>query len=509
MERLPMFKSREILRLRWEQGRSVRETARALGVSVGIVSGTTHRAKGGGLDWPKVCELSDEALSAIVYPTPPSSRASRPEPNPAEIHLELRRPGMTLELLHLEYLEEHPDGLKYTAFCERYRRWRKRRSPWMRQVHLAGEKAFVDFSGKRPRLTDPETGEVRAVELFVGVLGASNYTYAEAVESQRIEDWIGANRRMIEFFGGVPEQLVPDQLRAAVSRPSRDEPGIQRTYAEFARHYVTAIVPARPYRPKDKAKAEVAVQIVQRWILARLRDETFFTLKALNTRIAELLTELNERPMRHLGVSRREMFERLDQPALRPLPATAFVFAQWKRARVNLDYHVEFRRHLYSVPHELLRETVELRATTSTVEVFHLGRRVASHRRNDTPHAFTTDRQHMPSNHRQWIESDPGEVLRWASAVGPATETFMRRLLDEGNPVPQQRWRSARGLKRIGEKFPVERVEAACEAALRFGGRSYKSVERILRRDRAPAGKGSRVPIEHDNVRGPDAFDLN
>ena len=510
MERLPMFKTREILRLRWLMGRSVRQTARSVGASVGVVSSTTHSAASVGLTWEKVAALDDAALEALVYPPPPGKRA-RPEPSPAELHIALRRPGMTLELLHLEYLAVHPDGLRYTAFCERYRRWRAKRAPWMRQTHRAGESAFVDFSGKRPRIADPTTGVVREVELFVGVLGASNYTYAEAVASQRIEDWIGANVRMLEFFGGVPRQLVPDQLRSAVSSPSRYEPVVQRTYADLARHYGTAVVPARPGKPRDKAKVEVAVQIVQRWILARLRNETFFSIERLNERIRELLEELNRRPMRQLnGLSRLDVFCRIERAELSSLPSTPFVFATWKQARVNLDYHIEHLRHLYSVPFQLVHERVELRVTANTVEVFHGGSRVASHPRDDTPYVHTTVREHMPVNHRSWLDSDPGEVFAWARAVGPCTEAFMRRLLDESNPIPQTRWRSARGLKRIGERYPAARVETACESALRFGATSYRVVERMLQLGREANGqRGSRVPIEHDNVRGPEAFDLN
>lgn len=381
----------------------------------------------------------------------------------------------------------------------------------MRQKHVAGEKAFLDFSGKRPVLTCPHTGERTPVELFIGVLGASNFTFAEAVATQRLEDWIGTNRRMLEFFGGVPEQLVPDQLRSAVSSPSRDEPGIQRTYAGFARHYGTAIVPARPRKPKDKAKAEVAVQIAQRWILARLRNETFFDLASLNLRIRELLADMNDRPMRQLGgVTRRQLFLRLDQPVLRALPDAPFVFAAWKHARVNLDYHVTFGEHLYSVPCELVQEKVEVCASAGTVEVFYRGERVASHVRDDTPLEATTEVRHMPPNHRKMANPDPGEVMSWATAVGPYAEAYMGKLLNDSNPIVQQRWRSARGLKRVGEQYPAERVEAACEMALRFHGKSYRAVERILRLGRdQPGDKVSRIPIAHDNVRGPDAFDIN
>lgn len=512
-ERLSMNKIREILRLRWVRGRTVRETARSLGVSTGVVAKADKRAKRLGLTWAQVEELGDQELEQRVYGPRMSAKAARPEPDPVWIDTELRKKGVTLELLHLEYLEQHKDGLRYTAFCERYRRWKRKQNPVMRQVHKAGDKVFVDFSGKRPHYVDPETGEHVKVELFVAVLGASNYTYVEATATQRLGDWIGANSRALRYFEGCPNAVVPDQLKSAVSEPSRYEPGVQRTFSDWARHYDTAVVPARPGKARDKAKAEAGVLVAQRWILARLRHETFFSLTALNKRIAELVEELNDRPMRKLGgVTRRELFERLERPALRPLPERPFEMAEWQRAKVYEDYHIAIDNHWYSVPHQLIGEHVEVRLTEQTVEAFHLGRRVASHARSNDPFKPSTDPAHRPPNHRAWFEKDPGGLIAWAKDTGPWTEAMMRRLLDPDNNFHHEvRWRSGRGLRRVGDQYGAERCEEACRRALRFGGGSYKQVARILKlgldeRELPDEEPQEEVPIEHDQVRGPDYY---
>src|SRR6266446_4609450 len=382
-ERLSMRQIREILRQKWTLGRSHREVAQHLGAGLGTVSGVERRARAAGLDWPQVEALGDARLEARLYgpPTPPTHH--RAVPDGAYLHAERRKPGVTLELLHLEYLEQHPDGYRYTQFCEVYRRWLRRRGLSMRQVHRAGAKVFVDYAGKKPTMIEATTGEVITVELFVAVLGASNYTYAEATRTQQVPDWVASHQRAFQFFGGVTEAIVPDQLKSGVVVPCRYEPGVQRTYDDFAQHYGTVILPARPAKPRDKAKIEVAVQIVERWILARLRHETFFSLAALNARIAELLAELNARPMRLYRASRRELFARLDQPALRPLPAEPFVYGEWKvGARVSIDYHVELHGHYYSVPYALIHELVDACVTATTVELFHRGQRVAAHVRS-------------------------------------------------------------------------------------------------------------------------------
>jgi transposase len=508
-ERLPMRRIREILRLRRQQGLSVRETARALGVSVGVVSKTASRAQKAGITWEVAEGTTDDVLEERMYGRPASPSDDRPRPDPVYIHTELRRPGVTLEVLHLEYLEQHPTGLRYTAFCEVYRRWLATASVTMRQVHKAGEKCFVDYSGKTPSYVDPQTGQRVAVELFVAVLGASNLTYAEATLSQKVGDFVMAHVHALAYFGGAPAMWVPDQLKTAVVVACRYEPGIQRTYAEFAQHYDSAVVPARPYKPRDKAKVEVAVQVVQRWILARLRNETFFSLEALNLRIRHLLDELNDRPMKKLGgISRRELFERVERPALRRLPTTAYEYADWHEKTVNIDYHVEVDKHWYSAPYRLAHQEVWARVTTQTVELLYRGERVAAHRRSSVQYKHTTDPAHMPESHRRHAAGPEG-VLRWAASVGPMATAMVQRLLD-GNPVREQGWRSARGLQRVGEKYGAARTEQACASALRFGARSYKPIERLLALGREGVGlqddDAEAAGIQHENLRGPDYY---
>jgi transposase len=501
-----MRQIREILRLCWQEKLSIRKAASSIGRSVGGVQKTVKRAENAGLNWATVESLDEIALETQLYPAPIVSSSVRARPDPVHIHQELKRVGVTLELLHLEYLEEHPDGLRYTAFCDVYRKWLSTAGLVMRQTHKAGEKTFVDYSGKKPHYVDPTTGEHIEAELFVAALGASNYTYATATATQQVPDFIAAHVQAYAYFQGVTAITVPDQLKSGVMRACRYEPGIQRTYAEMAQHYGTAIVPARPYKPRDKGKVEVAVQVTQRWILARLRNETFFSLAALNARIAELVEELNSRRMRKLGnATRRELYESCDRPALRPLPAVAYETREWKQVRVNLDYHVEFEKHWYSAPYALVHERLWACATRSTLELYHRGQRVAAHVRSHVPYKHTTDIAHMPEAHRHQSAGVDG-VVAWATSVGPMTEAFAKRLL-ESNPVLEMGWRSARGLQRVGERYGAERTELACARAMRFGARSYKPVERILAlgRESLPIA-GDETPeapiIEHENVRG-------
>jgi transposase len=510
--RLPMNRTREILRLRWSVGESVRRTARAMGVSHGVVSKATGRAERAGLDWAAVEQLDDAELEERLYGLRQEAIEQRPEPDLCWVHQEYKRVGVTLELLHLEYLQQHPDGYSYTTFCDRYRSWLKRRGLSMRQHHHAGEKAFLDYSGKKPHYIDRETGECVEVELFVAVLGASNYTFADVTPTQQLEHWVGSNVRALGYFGGCPRALVPDQLKSAVTEADVFDPGIQRTYEELSRHYGTVIFPARPGKARDKAKVEVGVQIAQRWILARLRNETFFSLAELRQRVAELLEELNSRPMKKLGgVSRRELFERYERDALLPLPAQPFEPAVWVKVKANVDYHVEFAKHWYSVPYWLRHEEIWLRVAEKTVEGFHCGKRVAAHARSHEPYRHTTDPAHRSPNHRAWAEADHGALQEWANMVGPATALLMQRILSR-SPFAEQAWRSGRGLKRMGEKYDNRRIEVAAERALRFGARSYKPVARMLKLglDLQPlAGDeqpGDSEVVEHENVRGPGYY---
>jgi transposase len=472
-----------------------------------VVSRATHTD----LTWEAETALTDEQLEKALWGPKLPLTAARSQPDPLHIHTELRGQGVTLELLHLEYLADHADGLRYSAFCAHYRRWVALQRCSMRQVHKAGEKLFVDYAGQRPHLVDPQTGEVVPVELFVAVLGASNYTYAEATQSQQIPDFLASHSRAVEYLGGVTTMVVPDQLRTGVSDPCRYEPGIQRSYADWARHYATAIVPARPGKPKDKAKVEVGVQVVERWILARLRHETFFTLAALNERIAELLEDLNARPMKgYGGQSRRQLFDRFDRPVLQPLPLDRYVYAEWSKVRVNIDYHVDVDGHLYSVPYQLIHTVVEVCLTAATVEIVLRGERVWLHLRSPRRGGFTTIPEHMPKSHRAHLEWTPSRLIRWAATIGPATAALATAILDS-RPHPEQGYRSCLGLMRLGKRDGVERLETAAARALAAGARSYKHVDAILKRglDRLPV-EGPPAPgpsaRRHANVRGPEYY---
>lgn len=504
-ERLTMQKLREILRLKLELRRSHRAAARALGISAGSVATAAVRAKLLKLDWAAVCKLDDVELERLMYGPSGGRREGRPLPDLSYIHVELRRPGVTLQLLHLEYLEVHPTGYRYTAFCDLYRDWRDAQRMSMRQTHIAGDKLFVDYSGKKPHIVDPNTGELVEVELFVAVLGASNYTYAEATRTQRLPDWLGSNARTLEFLGGVSAAIVPDQLKSAVTNACRYEPGIQRTYNEFAAHYGTVIFPARPGKPRDKAKAEVGVRIAQRWILGRIRNQTFFSLAELNARIHELVNELNDYVMRGYGASRRELFERLDQPALRALPDNPFEYAEWKKVLLNIDYHAEYDGHWYSAPYKLRREELWLRATSATVEIFHVGKRVAAHARSYVKGRHTTNPDHMPAAHREQAEWSPSRILGWAATVGPNVELLAKAIIEERRH-PEHGYRSCLGIFRLAKKYESQRLDAACARALLAGARSYRHVASILKHglDRAPAlDVGSHGPgLAHENVRG-------
>jgi transposase len=377
----------------------------------------------------------------------------------------------------------------------------------MRQVHVAGEKLFVDFAGRTAEVIDAGTGEIIPVQIFVATLGASSFTYAEATWSQKLPDWIAAHVRALAYFGGAARQTVSDNLKAGITKASFHEPMVNRTYADLARHYRTAIVPARPYKPRDKAKVEVGVQVVGRWILARLRYQRFFSLADLNAAIRALLDDLNDRPMRGWGVSRRALYEQLDQPALQALPPTPYEYAEWKRCRVGLDYHVEIAKHYYSVPHQLIRQEVEARITIATVEIFHRGKRVASHRRSLRPHRPTTVPDHMPSAHRRYHDWTHERIRREAALIGSDTAVLVDVIL-RSRPHPEQGFRSCIGILGLVKRFGAERVDAACARALVLGTRSYSSVAAILnnRRENAPTAMAEAPILIHENIRGPGYY---
>ncbi len=511
-ERLPMRKIRDVLRLHAGQ-LSRRRIAAGLDLGRTAVGDTIKRASRAGVSWPLPEGLSDEDLERLLFPPPLAiSRERRPVPDWPVVHLELKRPGVTLLLLWEEYRALHPDGYGHSRFCDLYRAWKSKLKPTMRQAHVAGEKMFVDYAGNTAEVIDPITGEIRSVQVFVAALGASSMSYAEATWTQGLPDWIGAHTRALAYFGGVPAQVVPDNLKSGVVKACLYDPEINRTYADMARHYGTAIVPARPRKPRDKAKVEVAVQVVERWVLARLRNRRFFSLAELNQAMAELLGDLNARVTRHLGASRRQLFEEIDRPALRPLPAAPYEYAEWKQRRAGLDYHVEVAKHYYSVPHALARQKLWARITDRTVEVFHKGKRIAAHLRASGNRRHTTVPEHMPSSHRRHAGWTHERITSQATTTGPNTAALVAIIL-QSRPHPEQGFRSCIGILRLAKSHGADRLEAACERALEIGAHSYSSINSILknnldrRSSKGATAKDSESPtIDHANIRGSRYF---
>lgn len=505
-KRLSMRKIREVLRLRYEMGLSAHQIAASCSTSRTAIAGYLKRAEAAGLRWPLPEGMDDARLESLLFPPPPLiGPAERSLPDWAEINTELRRKGVTLALLWEEYRAEHPkDGYRYSRFCDLYREWRGKCDLSMRQEHRAGEKTFVDYCGQTVPVIGGRAGEIREAQIFVAVLGASNYTYAEATWTQSLPDWIASHQRAFAFVGGVTEILVPDNTRCGVSRSCRYEPDLNPTYQDMASHYGTAVIPARVRRPQDKAKVEVGVQVVERWILAALRNRVFHGLDELNGAIAELLERLNARPFRKLPGSRRSQFEALDRPALRPLPAVPYEYAEWKKATVGIDYHVEIERHYYSVPYQLAGRKLDVRMTPKVIEVFQKGVRVASHCRSYVPGRHTTVPEHMPPSHREYLSWTPERLLRWASKTGPSALRLAKAIM-ETKAHPQQGFRAILGILRLVKTYGDERVEAACARALALNTLSYRSVESILRNNldrNRPEKTPEPEPIAHTNIRG-------
>jgi transposase len=505
-----MRKIRDVLRLHFQGRLTNRQIAQSLGLSRSTVAEYLGRAETAGLGWPLPEGLDETTLEQRLFP-PFFLFDSRPRPQPewASVHRELRRDGVTLFLLWQEYRAVHSEGYQYSRFCELYGRFVGKLAPSMRQVHRAGERIFIDFSGKKPHLVDPRTGEVIEVELFVGALGASGYIYAEATMGQDLLCWIGAHQRMFVFYEGCSAILTPDNLKSGITKPCRYEPGVNRTYEEMADYYGAVVIPARVRKPRDKPKVELAVLLAQRWILARLRNRTFFSLAKLNAAIWELLPSVNDRPIRRLGVSRRQLFEDLDRPALKPLPPQPYELAEWFQGKANIDYHMEVDDNFYSVPYQIRQERLEARATITTVEIFFHSRRIASHPRQWGKGKYATLSEHMPASHRAHLEWTPSRLIEWAGKTGPATAQLAAHIM-ENRPHPEQGFRSCLGLMRLSKKHGAERLEAASRRALHLRSYSYQTVKNIL------ATGTDRLPLEdevpalplspHENVRGADYY---
>lgn len=502
-----MRKVKEILRLKWEVGLSARQIAHSLSVSHSTVLDMLRRAERAGLVWP-VPDLDDATLESTLYPGNPEPARKRPEPDMPYIHRELRRKGVTLQLLWEEYKQQHPDGLQYSQFCEHYRQWAGKLDVVFRQVHRAGEQMQVDYVGETVPIYDRKTGEVRQAQIFVAVLTASNYTFAEASWAQDLRSWITSHCRAFEFFGGVTEIVVSDNLKSGVTKPCRYEPDLNPTYQEMASYYGTAVIPARPHKPKDKAKVENAVLVVERWILAALRNRTFFSLTALQQAIQEALERLNDKPFQKLAGSRRTLYETVDKPALKPLPVHRYD-AEWRKAKVNIDYHVEVDHNYYSVPYQLVQQQVDVRLTATTVEILHASKRVASHPRATGRGGYITQVQHRPASHQKHLEWTPSRLVGWAQTIGPQTGKLISLLL-EAKPHPEQGYRSCMGIMRLGKSYGAQRLEAAATRAIACRACTYRSVKSILQKnlDQAPveqAPEAAPTPA-HSNLRGPGYF---
>jgi len=502
--RLSVKKIREVLKLLWLCGLSERQAGRGSGVGRTTAAEYKERATAAGFSrWEEVEALGEEELERRLFPD--SALAPRRERRVGDwpdVHAELKRKGVTLQLLWEEYRAAEPSGYSYSRWCELYGEWRGKLDLVMRQSHKAGEKLFVDYAGPTVPVVDRATGDVGEAQVFVAVLGASNYTFAEATWTQTLPDWMGSHVRAFGFFGGVPELVVPDNLKSGVSRACRYEPDVNPTYQDLATHYGVAVIPARAVKPRDKAKVEVGVQVVERWILARLRKRTFFSLPELNDAIRELLVGLNDRPFKKLPGSRRSVFLAVERPVLRALPSNPYEYADWKKAKVNIDYHVEIDGHYYSVPYQLVGEIVDVRLTARTIECFSKEKRVASHGRSREKGRHTTVAEHMPRAHREHAEWTPERVVRWAGETGPAVAAVVEKIL-ASRIHPQQGFRPSLGILRLGKRYGSDRVEAACRRALACEAISFRSIKSILEKglDRQPLviEPPDVPPIAHEN----------
>ena len=505
-ERLSMRKFNEVLRLKYEHHLTNRKIAKSCAMSHVTVGKYLDLAKQAGITWPLPDDIDDSQLEQRLYANvsrPPSDKPVMP--SMPYLFQEMKRKHVTLQLLWYEYKQGRPDGYQYSYFCELYNRWRKGLDISLRQEHLAGEKAFIDYAGQTVPIFNPDAGQVELeAQIFIATMGASNYSYAEATASQTLPDWIKSHIRALEFFGGVPQILVPDNLKSGVTHPCRYEPDINPTYLDLARHYGTTVIPARPGKPKDKAKVESCVLIVERWILAALRNHRFFSLAELNLAITEKLSLFNQRPLQKMKVSRQHLFETMDKPELSPLPAYRYEYAQWKKVTLNIDYHIEVDRHYYSVPHQLRGKQLEARITATTIAVFHKNRRVASHLKSHRKYDHSTVAEHMPKAHQKYLEWSPSRIINWAGKTGPFTQRLVTQIMQRRSH-PEQGFRSCLGVMRLAKRYTPQRLEKACQRAVAIGAYTFKNVESILkngldRQPLMPARKGRAVV--HPNIRG-------
>lgn len=504
-----MNKISEILRLRYELHLSYRDIADSQNVGFSTVGDYLRRAKAVGLSWPLPEGINEQELYERLFLPSKQPKRNRPTPDWEQVCREHRKKGVTLQLLWREYRDIHPEGLGYTQYCKHYRDYIKQTSPVMRQLHKAGDKVFVDYAGMTVPWLDTSTGEVCEAQVFVGCLGASQFTFAEATATQQLPDWIGSHIRMWEYFGGVSQVVVPDNLKSGVTKAHRYDPDINANYQHVGEHYGFAIVPARPATPRDKGKVENAVGCIERQVLAPLRHRTFTSISEINHAIKERLSVFNNQLFQKMKTSRRQLFEEVDKPALKPLPKYCYEYATWKKARVNIDYHIAYDDHYYSVPYKYIHQEIAIRATAKTVECFYQNQRIAVHQRSQQRYKFTTLKAHMPKAHKEQGKWTPERIKRWAKKIGPSTKEFIQHMIDS-RAFPEQAFRSCLGLLRLGKRYGEERLEKACTIALKSGAYRYQHVETILKKKMdnvAPANSNKTPKITaHQNIRGPHYY---
>jgi transposase len=503
---LTLRKIKEILRMKWVLGLSDRQVAASLRIAHSTVGEYLKRAEQAGLDWEQAQMQEEAELKARLFPPKRFGTQRRPEPDWEQIAKELRQKGVTRMLLWKEYLEEYPDGYGYSQFCERFRLWAGgQEAPVMRKPKKVGEEVQVDYAGLTMPIIDPHSGEIMQAEIFVGVLGASGLIYAEAQDSQALPNWICAHVRMFEFFGGVPRIIRSDNLKAGVSKANLYEPDLNPTYHELAVHYGTAVIPARAAKPRDKGLAENAVQQVERWVLAPLRKQRFFSVDELNQAMRPNLAWLNDRQLTGQTQSRRELFKQIEKDALQPLPDYRFEYLEIKQAKVHIDYHVNFKKHNYSVPHQYTRKTVLVRASERLVEIYYQDKRIACHVRCDRQ-GYSTEKEHMPANHR-WVQGwSPERFAQWARQIGPQAEALIQEVL-ASRRHPEQAYRSCLGILKLANAVSPQVFEATCGLALESGSTSYKAVKRILETKKDALEASSQPePIAHEHIRGQNYY---
>ena len=500
-----MRRIREVIRLSQDLGLSNREVAISLGIARSTVKQCLDRATQADIAWPLPDDLDDRTLEDRLFPPTRGPAGKRPLPNWVEVHREMQLKGATLTALHDDYLAANPGGLQRSQFCNLYNIWQHSLKSYLRQTHVAGQNVFVDYAGPTVPIHDAESNQTLKAQIFVGVLGASNYVFAEATWSQSLPDWIGSNRRMFEFFGGAARFIVCDNLKAAVTRASFTDPMVNDTYQAFAAHYNAAVVPARGYRPKDKAKAEGHVLVVEHWILFRVRKRIFTSLGELNAAISELLADLNRRPFQKLPGNRLSAFESLDKPALRPLPARPYEYVEFRRARVGMDRMVSFGERPYSVPAQFVNEVLDIRVTAGVVELSHRGRRVASHAKRPGNDPII-DPAHLTEADKAFAYWTPDREYEWAASVGPNTVSFVKKHIT-ANGSKTLAYRLGNGLRKLAAEHSAERLESTCGYALLTGASKLKSLRVIMERalDQQPPPL-SEARFEHENLRGPDYY---